>query len=133
MMAEECAVIGGGRSAQVEAIEIVFDPSIISYRTVLEFFFHIPDPTNVIRQENDRRTSNRPAVIFYTNDTQKQIAWEIITDVEASGLWYGQKVTQVSPAGSFLDTAPEYHHYLDIFRKATPACAGQTHLRCHCY
>src|SRR5271167_4710506 len=56
-----------------EAIEIVFDPSKISYRQILEFFFQIHDPTTKNRQGNDVGTSYRSA-IFYLNDEQKQVA-----------------------------------------------------------
>jgi peptide-methionine (S)-S-oxide reductase len=67
-----------------EAIDIVFDPKIISYRTLLEFFFQIYDPTTRNRQGNDLGTSYRSA-IFYANDEQKRVAEDTIADVEASG------------------------------------------------
>jgi peptide-methionine (S)-S-oxide reductase len=69
-----------------EAIEIVFDPTKISYRRILEFFFQIHDPTTKNRQGNDVGLSYRSAV-FYTTDEQKRIAEATIADVEASGLW----------------------------------------------
>src|SRR5260370_31019439 len=68
-----------------EAIEIDFDPSVISYRKLLEVFFQIHDPTTPNRQGNDRGTSYRSA-IFYTNDEPKRIADDTIADVNASGL-----------------------------------------------
>jgi peptide-methionine (S)-S-oxide reductase len=67
-----------------EAIEIVFDPSKISYRQILEFFFQIHDPTTKNRQGNDVGTSYRSA-IFYLNDEQKQVAVNTVADVDASG------------------------------------------------
>ena len=84
-----------------EAIEIVFDPEQTSYRDILEFFFQIHDPTTVNRQGNDFGTSYRSA-IFYLDDEQRRIAEDTIADVEASGLWPGQVVTEVTPAGSVL-------------------------------
>src|SRR6266853_6860180 len=81
-----------------EAIEIVFDPKLISYRTLLEFFFQIHDPTTRNRQGNDVGASYRSA-IFYGNDEQKRIALDTIADVDASGLWPGKAVTEVAPAG----------------------------------
>jgi len=68
-----------------EGIEIIFDPELISYRELLEFFFQIHDPTTLNRQGNDIGTSYRSA-IFYTSDAQKQIAEYTIADVDASGL-----------------------------------------------
>ena len=81
-----------------EAIEIVFDPARISYRDLLEFFFQIHDPTTRNRQGNDIGTSYRSA-IFYLSDEQKRVAEDTIADVDASGLWPGKVVTEVTPAG----------------------------------
>src|SRR3970282_464979 len=74
--------------SQAEAIEIMFDPSKINYRALLEFFFQIHDPTTLNRQGNDRGTSYRSA-IFYTSDEQKRIAADTIADVNASDLLPG--------------------------------------------
>src|SRR5262249_59236822 len=65
-----------------EAIEILFDPAKTSYRTVLEFFFQIHDPTTLNRQGNDRGASYRSA-IFYTNQEQREVAEDTIADVDA--------------------------------------------------
>ncbi|MDR3654775.1 MAG: peptide-methionine (S)-S-oxide reductase MsrA [Mycobacterium sp.] len=94
-----------------EAIEIVYDPAVTDYRALLEFFFQIHDPTTRNRQGNDRGTSYRSA-IFYTDDEQKRIALDTIADVEASGLWPGKVVTEVSPAGEFWEAEPEHQDYL---------------------
>ena len=75
-----------------EAIEIVFDPTVTSYREILEFFFQIHDPTTPNRQGNDRGTSYRSA-IFYLDDEQRRVAEDTIADVEASHLWPGPVVT----------------------------------------
>jgi len=95
-----------------ESIEITFDPARISYRTLLEFFFQIHDPTTMNRQGNDIGTSYRSA-IFYTNDEQKRIAEDTIADVDASGLWPGKAVTEVAPAGDFWEAEPEHQDYLE--------------------
>ncbi|MBR1363199.1 MULTISPECIES: peptide-methionine (S)-S-oxide reductase MsrA [Bradyrhizobium] len=97
-----------------EAIEIMFDPARTSYRTMLEFFFQIHDPTTLDRQGNDRGTSYRSA-IFYTSDEQKKIAEDTIADVEASGLWPGKVVTEVAPAGEFWEAEPEHQDYLERY------------------
>lgn len=95
-----------------EAIEIVFDPAKTSYRRILEFFFQIHDPTTLNRQGNDRGLSYRSA-IFYENDEQKRIAEDAIADVDASGLWPGKVVTELSPAGDFWEAEPEHQDYLE--------------------
>jgi peptide-methionine (S)-S-oxide reductase len=100
--------------SHAEAIEIIFDPSKISYRTLLEFFFQIHDPTTLNRQGNDRGASYRSA-IFTTSDEQKRVAEDTIADVEASGLWPGKVVTEVTPAGPFWQAEPEHQDYLERF------------------
>ena len=97
-----------------EAIEIIFDPTKISYRKLLEFFFQIHDPSTRNRQGNDVGTSYRSA-IFYTNEGQKRIAEDTIADVDASGLWPGKVVTEVTPAGEFWQAEPEHQDYLERY------------------
>ena len=97
-----------------EAIEIVFDPAMISYRKLLEFFFQIHDPTTKNRQGNDRGMSYRSA-IYYTSDAQKATAEDTIRDVDASGLWPGKVVTELEPAGDFWEAEAEHQDYLELF------------------
>jgi peptide-methionine (S)-S-oxide reductase len=97
-----------------EAIEIIFDPAKLSFRTLLEFFFQIHDPTTLNRQGNDRGTSYRSA-IFYTSDEQKRVAEDTIADVEASGLWPGKVVTELVPASEFWKAEPEHQDYLERY------------------
>ena len=95
-----------------EAIEIVYDPAVTSYRDLLEFFFQIHDPTTLNRQGGDIGLSYRSA-IFYTDDEQKRVAQDTIADVEASGLWPGKVVTEVTAAGPFWEAEPEHQDYLE--------------------
>lgn len=95
-----------------EGIEITFDPDIISYRKLLEFFFQIHDPSTENRQGNDRGTAYRSA-IYYVSEAQKQEALRTIIDVNASGLWPGKVVTEVAPAGAFWQAEPEHQDYLE--------------------
>lgn len=97
-----------------EAIEIMFDPAKTSFRTMLEFFFQIHDPSTLNRQGNDLGTSYRSA-IFYTSDEQKRVAEDTIADVEASGLWPGKVVTEVAPVGEFWEAEPEHQDYLERY------------------
>ena len=94
-----------------EAIEIQFDPHVLSFRDLLEFFFQIYDPSTVNRQGNDRGTSYRSA-IFYTSPAQQEVALDTIADVDASGLWPGAVVTEVTPASTFWQAEPEHQDYL---------------------
>ena len=95
-----------------EAIEIVYDPAVTSYRDLLEFFFQIHDPTTLNRQGGDIGLSYRSA-IYYTDDEQKRVALDTIADVEASGLWPGKVVTEVTAAGPFWEAEPEHQDYLE--------------------
>ena len=94
-----------------EGIEIDYDPARISYRTLLEFFFQIHDPTTPMRQGNDRGSSYRSA-IYYLDEAQRLEALNTIADVDASGLWPGKVVTEVAPAGPFWEAEPEHQDYL---------------------
>jgi peptide-methionine (S)-S-oxide reductase len=97
-----------------EAVEIIFDPTVTSYREILEFFFQIHDPSTKDRQGNDRGASYRSA-IFYTNDEQKRVAEDTIADVDASGIWPGRVVTEVAAAGAFWEAEPEHQDYLEKY------------------
>ncbi|MFL6785572.1 MAG: peptide-methionine (S)-S-oxide reductase MsrA [Sphingomicrobium sp.] len=97
-----------------EAIEIVFDPGKISYRRLLEYFFQIHNPTTLNRQGNDVGASYRSA-IFYVNDEQKKVAEDTIADVDASGVWPGKVVTEVTPVGDFWEAEPEHQDYLERY------------------
>ena len=95
-----------------EAIEIIFDPSITSYRKILELFFQIHDPSTKNRQGNDTGVSYRSA-IYYVDEAQKQTALDTIADVDASGLWPGKVVTEVQPVSDFWQAEPEHQDYLE--------------------
>ncbi|MCW8878650.1 MAG: peptide-methionine (S)-S-oxide reductase MsrA [Kangiellaceae bacterium] len=97
-----------------EAIEIFFDNEMLSYRKILEFFFQIHDPTTKDRQGNDMGMSYRSA-IYYVSEEQKQQAEHAIADVNASGLWPGQVVTELEPVGDFWEAEPEHQDYLQRF------------------
>lgn len=95
-----------------EAIEIVFDPKITSFRQILEFFFQIHDPSTKNRQGNDIGASYRSA-IFFTSPEQEATARDTIADVDTSGLWPGKVTTELSPAGDFWEAEPEHQDYLE--------------------
>ena len=97
-----------------EGIEILFDPAVLGYRQLLEFFFQIHDPSTKNRQGNDKGLSYRSA-IYYTSDAQKAVAEDTIRDVDASDLWPGKVVTEVEPAGTFWEAEAEHQDYLELF------------------
>ena len=97
-----------------EAIEIIFNPNVLSYRELLEFFFQIHDPTTPNRQGNDRGSSYRSG-IYYSSEAQKQTALQTIADVNASGIWPGTVVTELAPAGAFWKAEPEHQDYLEHY------------------
>ena len=97
-----------------EAIEIVYDPAVTDFRALLEFFFQIHDPSTKNRQGNDVGSSYRSA-IFYLDDEQKRVALDTIADVDASGLWPGKVVTELTPAAEFWEAEPEHQDYLEHY------------------
>ncbi len=99
-----------GKTGHAEAIEIDFDPSIVSYETLAKLFFEIHDPTQLNRQGPDRGTQYRSAV-FYVNDEEKKVAEKLITLLKAKGY---HVVTTVEKAGKFWE-AESYHQ--DYYNK----------------
>ena len=97
-----------------EGIEITFNPEVTNYRTMLEFFFQIHDPTTSNRQGNDRGRAYRSA-IYYGSPDQKRIAEDTIADVNASGLWPNKVVTELEPVGDFWEAEPEHQDYLEKY------------------
>ena len=98
--------------SHAEAIAIDFDPAVISYRELLEFFFQIHDPSTPDRQGNDRGPSSRSG-IYYTSEAQEAVALDTIADVNASGIWPGKVVTELAAAGPFWLAEPEHQDYLE--------------------
>jgi methionine-S-sulfoxide reductase len=96
-----------GRTGHAEAVEIIFDPSQISYEKILDYFFRMHDPTTLNRQHNDIGTQYRSA-IFYTTDDQKQIAHDVLKKFDASGRFDSPIVTEITQASEFYK-AEDYH------------------------
>jgi peptide methionine sulfoxide reductase msrA/msrB len=94
-------------TGHAEAVQVVFDPTILSYEQFLDFFFRMHDPTTLNRQENDVGDQYRSA-IFYTSDAQKATAEKVKAQVDKSGKWPRPVVTEITKAGVFYP-AEEYH------------------------
>jgi peptide-methionine (S)-S-oxide reductase len=101
----------GNHQGHAEAIEIVFDPAVVSYPAILERFFQVHDPTTYEQQGSDFGPSYRSA-IFYTDEQQKETALTTIAEIEASGLWPGPVVTEINPEEPFWQAEPEHQNYL---------------------
>ena len=97
--------------SHAEGIKIEFDPNVLPYRKLLEFFFQIHDPTTRNRQGNDIGTSYRSA-IFYLDEAQQQTAVELIKELNAAGIYKNPIVTEVVPAADFWDAEEEHQDYL---------------------
>jgi peptide-methionine (S)-S-oxide reductase len=97
-----------------EALELIYDPQVITYREILAFFFQIHDPTTLNRQGNDVGSSYRSA-IFPVTPEQDRIARETIEDVNAAGLWPGKAATTIEPSAAFWEAEPEHQDYLERY------------------
>jgi peptide methionine sulfoxide reductase msrA/msrB len=96
-----------GRSGHAEAIRVVFNPEVLSYEELLNWFFRMHDPTTLNRQGNDRGSQYRSA-IFYTSDEQRQTAERVKKQVDESGKWSRPVVTEIVEATEFWP-AEDYH------------------------
>jgi len=95
-----------------EAVEVVFDNDVVSYREILALFFQIHDPSTPNRQGNDIGSSYRSA-IYYLSNTQQETALQVIKDVNASGLWPNKVVTELEPAKEFWQAEAVHQDYLE--------------------
>lgn len=95
-----------------EAVEVIFDREKMSFRALLEYFFQIHDPSTHNRQGNDQGSAYRSA-IFYDGEVQRDIAQQVIREVDNSGLWPGPVVTEVAAVGDFWEAEPEHQDYLE--------------------
>lgn len=101
-----------GMTGHAEAVRVTFDPSIITFRDLLEVFFTIHDPTTLNRQGNDVGTQYRSA-IFYTTAQQKETAEAVLRELASERVFSDPIVTEVVPAAVFF-VAETYHQ--DYFR-----------------
>lgn len=96
-----------GDTGHAEAVQVTFDPSVISYHDLLTVFFAIHDPTTLNRQGADAGTQYRSA-IFYHDEEQKKIAGRIIREITDAGIWDDPIVTEVNAFEKFY-AAETYH------------------------
>lgn len=100
------------KSGHAEAVRITFDPSVLSFETLLEaWFFRLHDPTTPNRQGNDIGTQYRSA-IFYTTPAQRETAEQVKARVQASGLWSKPIVTEIVEASTWYPGEGYHQDYL---------------------
>jgi peptide-methionine (S)-S-oxide reductase len=109
-----------GLTGHAEAIQVHFDPDVISYEQILEVFFALHDPTTLNRQDADVGTQYRSAV-YYHDEAQKETLERVIAAVNASGMYSSPVVTEVAPAGEYY-VAEDYHHNFYEDNKSYPYC-----------
>ena len=109
-----------GTTGHAEAVQVTFDPAVISYRQLLEVFFSIHDPTTLNRQGNDVGTQYRSA-IFYHSPEQKATAEEVIREFTAARMWGNPIVTEVTPFTAFYP-AEDYHQRYFAHNPNQPYC-----------
>jgi peptide-methionine (S)-S-oxide reductase len=102
-----------GDTGHAEVVRLTFDPQVVSYSDILKIFFTIHDPTTLNRQGSDVGTQYR-SVILYRDQAQKQVAEQVIKEIEAEKIWDKPLVTQLLPFEAFY-IAEDYHQ--EYFKK----------------
>jgi peptide-methionine (S)-S-oxide reductase len=111
-----------GQTGHAEAIQIVFDPTQISYEQLLEVFFATHDPTTLNRQGYDVGTQYRSGV-YYHDEKQKETAERVIAALDASGKLPGKVVTEIAPLDEFY-VAEDYHKNFYNRNTSYPYCVA---------
>ena len=104
--------VSRGDTGHAETVEVVFDPSRISYEEILGYFFRMHDPTTLNQQHNDVGTQYRSA-IFYHDEEQRRVAEKVKAEVERSGKWKRPLVTEIAAAGPFWEAEGYHQKYLE--------------------
>jgi len=99
-----------GTTGHAEVVQVAFDPDKLDYRSLLEAFFAIHDPTTLDRQGHDIGTQYR-SVIFYHNDAQKQAAEQLMADLTATRVYDSRIVTEVTPFTNFYAAEDAHQEY----------------------
>lgn len=112
--------VSTGATGHAEAIQIVFDPEVISYQTLLDIFWHTHNPTTPNQQGYDIGTQYRSA-IFYHNSEQKILAEKSKQEIENKHMYEDAIVTQIIPFTAFYP-AESYHKEYYEKNQNTPYC-----------
>jgi peptide-methionine (S)-S-oxide reductase len=109
-----------GNTGHAEVVQIQYNPTIITFKDLLNVFFTIHDPTTLNRQGADIGSQYR-SVIFYHNETQRKIAESSIKELEQKNLWENPIVTEISPFQMFF-RAEDYHQDYYLNNANQPYC-----------
>jgi peptide-methionine (S)-S-oxide reductase len=109
-----------GMTGHAEAIQVTFDPAVLSYRDLLRVFFTVHDPTTLNRQGADVGTQYRSA-IFYHDETQRADAEAVIAEIAAEKLWPSPIVTELAKFEKFF-IAEDYHQEYFANNPYQPYC-----------
>ncbi len=99
-----------GTTGHAEVSQVTFDPSVITFRELLEVFFTIHDPTTLNRQGADEGTQYRSAIYYHTPE-QKTTAEQVIKELTAKGIWDASIVTEVTPFEKFYRAEDDHQDY----------------------
>ena len=102
-----------GRTGHAEVVRIDFDPAVVGYGDLLAIFFKIHDPTTLNRQGADTGTQYR-SVIFWTDDEQQRLATDLVTTLDADGVFDAKIVTELAPAATFHPAESYHQDYFDL-------------------
>jgi len=103
-------VVTSGSTGHAEVVQLIFDPEIISLDNILTIFFHVHNPTTLNRQGADVGTQYR-SVIFYHDEAQKEIAWQVIERITNEKVWNDAIVTEVAPFEEFYIAEENHQQY----------------------
>jgi peptide-methionine (S)-S-oxide reductase len=109
-----------GETGHAEVVQITFDPSVISFKEILQVFFTIHDPTTLNRQGADVGTQYRSAIFYHTPE-QKDVAEEVIAEMVAAEVWDDPIVTEITRITDFYP-AEEYHRDYYLRNPNQPYC-----------
>lgn len=112
--------VSSGQTGHAEAVQVHFDPDVISYEQLLEVFFALHDPTTLDRQDADVGPQYR-SVVYFHDEVQKETAGRVIEQVGTSGMYSDPVVTGLEPAVEF-HVAEDYHHNFYEDNKSFPYC-----------
>jgi peptide-methionine (S)-S-oxide reductase len=96
-----------GTTGHAEVVQLTYDPQIVTFRELLEVFFTIHDPTTLNRQGADVGTQYRSAIFYHTPE-QKEVAEQVIRELDAEHIWDAPIVTKLEPLAEFY-AAEDYH------------------------